>query len=136
MSTLKNKYKEQYILFLEAGFIAVNQMDEPAAVRLFTAAKILNPHSVLNEIGFGYLYMCKLELKKAVEHYGKAIEMEPENEMAKTFLALTMAMTNHHVTDSEKILSTLSDSEDPEVRKLSHQVMEFIDQFIKKKHKS
>ena len=42
MSTIRSKYKDQFILFLEAGFVAINQMDETSALAVFKAAKLLN----------------------------------------------------------------------------------------------
>jgi predicted TPR repeat methyltransferase len=132
MSTLKNKYKEQYILFLEAGFIAVNQMDEEAAIRLFNAAKVLNPHAMLTEIGFGYLHLCKLELTKAIQHFGKVIEADPTNDMAKTFLGIALTMTKSQVGEGEKILETLAKSKDKDVSHLSKDALDFVDRFVKK----
>ena len=58
-----NKFKDDFFLFLEAGFIAVNQADEDAAVKLFKAAQLLDPQQSLPQIGFGYLHLHKLELK-------------------------------------------------------------------------
>ena len=40
--TLKN-YNEDYFLFLEAGFIAVNNTDEDSALNYFMASQILRP---------------------------------------------------------------------------------------------
>ena len=46
-------YKEDWILFLEAGFIAVNQADEDAATKLFKAAEMLNPENTMPKVGHG-----------------------------------------------------------------------------------
>ncbi|NBO23907.1 MAG: SctF chaperone SctG, partial [Chlamydiae bacterium] len=89
MSTLKSKYKDHFILFLEAGFIAVHQMDEPSAQRLFAAARLLNPESTLNDVAIGYLHLCKLELKKAISHFEHVLKKDPHNDMAKGFLAMS-----------------------------------------------
>ena len=51
------KYLDDFILLVEAGFIAVNQADEDAATKLFHAAELLRPENVLSKIGFGYLHL-------------------------------------------------------------------------------
>ena len=40
-------YKKDFILFLEAGFIAINQADETSAINLFNAAKLFDPKNSL-----------------------------------------------------------------------------------------
>ena len=60
MSNLK-KYKEDWLLFTEAGFIAVNQADEDAAIKLFRAGETLNPENTLPQVGIGYLHLHKLD---------------------------------------------------------------------------
>jgi hypothetical protein len=44
------KNKKDFILFLEAGFIAVNQADELSALNLFSAAEVLEPKNPLIKI--------------------------------------------------------------------------------------
>ena len=80
--------KEDYILMIEAGFIAVNQADEDSALKLFRASEMLQPDNSLPKVGFGYLHLHKLELKQAVRIFEEVLEKEPNNEMAKTFLGI------------------------------------------------
>ena len=40
------KYKNDFVLLLESGFIAASQTDEDAALELFRAAQILQPENV------------------------------------------------------------------------------------------
>ncbi|MES2273069.1 MAG: SctF chaperone SctG, partial [Chlamydiota bacterium] len=63
MTTWK-KYKDDFFLLLEGGFIAVNQADEDAALKLFRTTELLDPENIMSKIGFGYLHLHKLELKQ------------------------------------------------------------------------
>ena len=131
MSILKN-YKEDFILMLEAGFIAVNQADEDAALKLFRAAELLDPKNILPRIGFVYLHLHKLELKQAVKSFEDVLAKDPTNEMAKTFLGLSMSMMPTSVDAGEKILEQTTKSQDPLIKRLAHTAIDFVDKFIKK----
>ncbi|OGN55803.1 MAG: hypothetical protein A3D96_04430 [Chlamydiae bacterium RIFCSPHIGHO2_12_FULL_44_59] len=126
------KYKEDFILLAEAGFIAVNQADEDAALKLFRAAELLNPKNPLPKLGFGYLHLHKLELKEAIKHFDHVLETDPKNEMAKTFMGLCLSMMPNSVTKGEKILEQTVKSKDPMIKELSHSAIDFVDKFIKK----
>jgi tetratricopeptide (TPR) repeat protein len=132
MSTLTAKYKDHYVLFLEAGFIAVNQADEISATRLFAAARMLNPKSVLNDIGMGYLHLNKLEIKKAISYFESALKIEPNNEMAKAFLGMAKVFSTDQVKEGHHILETLKESKDPAMKTFSKSSLEFVDKFMKK----
>jgi len=132
MSTIRSKYKDQFILFLEAGFVAINQMDETSALAVFKAAKLLNPESILNEIGMGYLHLCKLEIKKAIHHFELALKVDPNNEMAKSFLGLSKIFSTDRVKEGLEILSSLKESHSKEVKHFSKSSLEFVDQYLKK----
>jgi tetratricopeptide (TPR) repeat protein len=131
MTTWKH-YKEDWLLFTEAGFIAVNQADEDAALKLFKAGDLLNPENTLPRVGFGYLHLHKLELKQAVKIFEKIIEEEPKNEMARTFLGLCLGMMPNMADKGEKILEQTTRSDDPEIRSLSMTAIDFVEKFIKK----
>ncbi len=132
MSDLKN-FKEHFVLLLEAGFIAVNQADEDSAVKLFKASELLNPKSTLPKIGLGYLYLHKLELKQSCKMFKEVLEVEPDNEMAKTFLGLAMTFTTDQVSEGEKILSdAATDSSDKQVKTLAETALDFVEKFVKK----
>jgi len=133
MSDLTNKYKEEFILFLEAGFIAVNHADEDSARKLFAASKLLKPENVLIDVGLGYMHMCKLELKKAETHFKHVLDNDPTNEMAKTMLGITLSMSPHKGTEGEKILTELAKSSTPEAKKVSKDALAFVDNFVKKR---
>ena len=127
------KFKDDFILLAEAGFIAINQSDEDAAVKLFKAAELLKPENSLPKIGLGYMHLCKLELKAAIKLFEEVIAKEPDNEMAKTFLGLTMALTPTDVAKGEKILhNTAKHVHDPMLKSLAETAIAFVDKFVKK----
>ncbi len=126
------KYKEDFILLAEAGFIAVNQADEDAALKLFKAAEILDPKNVLPKIGFGYLHLHKLELKQAVKYFDEVLELDPQNDMAKAFKGLSMSMMPNTVDKGEKILEQTLKSKDPAIKQLAGSAIDFVERFIKK----
>jgi hypothetical protein len=125
-------FKEDWILFLESGFIAVNQMDEDAAVKLFKAAELFKPESTLPKVGIGYLHLHKLELKQACKVFEEVLEKEPKNEMAKTFLGICMSLSPASLTKGEKILEQTQKSHDPLIKNLSGTAIDFATKFLKK----
>ena len=136
MSELLEKHKDDFVLLLEAGFIAVNFAEEDAAQKLFAASTLLNPTSVLNQIGYGYMHMCKLELKKAEECFRSVLKVEPDNDMARTMLGITMSMSPKKGAEGEKLLSELTKTGNDEVKQVSKDALEFVDEFVKKKKAS
>lgn len=128
-----DKYRDDYIYLCEAGFIAVNQMDEDAAKKLFAAAALLNPDITLPQIGIGYLHFCKLELKAAAKAFEEVLKKEPGNEMAKAFLGLAVSFTPDEGAKGEKILEeTAKKSSDPQIKTLATSAIEFVEKFIRK----
>jgi hypothetical protein len=128
---------KDYFLLLEAGFVAVNQTDEDSAMKLFMAAQALRPKNVFPEIGYGYMHMCKLELKQAEEMFTKVLEKEPMNEMAHSFLGICKSMIPGKTTEGEKILEKVDKStKDTDIKELISRAHEFIDTFVKKESSS
>lgn len=127
-----HKYKEDFILLLEAGFIAVNQADEDAALKLFKAAMLLDPNNPLPTIGIGYLHLHKLELKQAIKAFEEVLDKDPGNDMAKAFLGLAFSMQPNSVEKGEKMLAQSRKSSDPMIQRLSETSIDFVERFIKK----
>jgi len=127
------KYRKDYILLAEAGFIAINQADEDAAIKLFKAAALLDPENVLPKIGIGYLHLCKLELKQAAKAFEDILAMDPNNEMAKTFLGLSLSLNPKDIVRGEKVLSeSAKNAHDPMIKELAHNALDFVEKFVKK----
>ena len=112
------KHKKDFILLLEAGFIAVNQSDEPSATKLFKAAGVLDPTSTLPKVGMGYLHLHKLELKQACDLFENVLIEDPNNEMAKTFLGLSLSFTPKGAVKAEQILENTAKSKDSLIHNL------------------
>ena len=127
------KYKDDFILLCEAGFIAVNQADEDAANKLFKASHLLNGENTLPTIGMGYMHLCKLELRQACKMFEEVLAKEPNNEMAKTFLGLSLSLTSTEIAKGEKILEeSAKKTHDPMIKTLATSAIEFVEKFIKK----
>lgn len=132
MSQITKKFKEDYILLVEAGFIAVNQADEESSLALFRAAKLLDPANSLADVGMGYLHLHKLELKQAIREFEGVVEKEPNNQMARALLGICVSMTPGATTKGEQILHEAGKSKDPMIKELVHTAENFVDTFIKK----
>jgi hypothetical protein len=126
-------YKEDYLLFVEAGFIAVNQADEDATLKLFRAADLLNPDNTLAKVGYGYLHLHKLELKQAVQRFEEVLAQEPTNEMAKAFLGVCTSLIPNQTKKGEDILHESLKSKDPMIKKLADTAIDFVERFVKTK---
>jgi hypothetical protein len=136
MSNLLENFKDKFVLFLEAGFIAVNHADEDSAQKLFAVSKLLKPESTLNQVGLGYLHLCKLELKMAEGYFKKVLEIDPVNDMARTFLGVTLSLSPKEGLEGEKILTEIAKSGNEDSKKLSKDALDFVDTFVKKKQKT
>lgn len=127
------KYQAHYITMTEAGFIAVNQSDEDSAVKLFKAASQLAPDQLLPKIGFGYIHLCKLELKQAAKIFSEVLEQDPSNEMAKTFLGISLSLNPTELPKGEEILmETDKTAKDPMIKDLANNALKFVSRFVKK----
>lgn len=127
------KYQKDFILLAEAGFIAVNQADEDAAIKLFKASELLNPHNPLSNVGIGYMHLCKLELKQARKHFEDVLAKDPNNEMAKAFLGLSLALNPSDIAQGERLLQeSAKQSSDPMVKNVATSAIAFVEQFVKK----
>ena len=128
-----SKYDEDFFLFLEAGYIAINQADEDATIKLFKTCELLRPKNPLIKIGFGYMHLHKLELKQACQHFEEVLREDPTNQMAETLLGIALSLTPDKVAKGEKILEkSARKSFDPDVKKLANTTLDFVDQFVKK----
>ncbi len=125
-------YKKDFVLLVEAGFIAVNQADEDSALKLFKSAELLDPKNPLSKVGLGYLHLHMLDLKKACKMFEEVLEEDPSNEMAKAFLGISMSLAPTTMEKGEKILEQTHHSKDPMIKKLSGTAINFVDQFVKK----
>lgn len=133
MSQLMKKLQGDFILLVEAGFIAVNQADEESSTRLFKAAELLNEENTLPRVGMGYLHLHKLELKQAIHVFEAVLKQEPDNQMARAMLGICVSMMPGTTTKGEQILHEAgTKTKDPQIKNLVHTAEKFVDTFLKK----
>lgn len=99
-----HEFKDDFSLFIEAGFVAVKQLDEMSAKRLFEAAQLLNPHSTAPQIGLGYIALNKLQLKEASQIFETIVAKEPANHLAETFLGICYLLNKQKRKKGEKMI--------------------------------
>ena len=66
----------------------------PPVKRIFEAAQLLNPQSTAPQIGLGYIALNKLQMKEACLIFESIVELEPENQLAQTFLGICYLLNN------------------------------------------
>jgi Flp pilus assembly protein TadD len=134
MSTQLEEFKEDFALLIEAGFIAVKQMDEKGAKQIFKAASELNPKSVNPQIGLGYIALNKLDLKEADKCFEQVIAKEPENWLAVCFLGISyMLQKNKRKKGEELVQKALSSSSDETIKNLAQISLQWSEKDLKKK---
>ncbi len=127
------KYKDDFVVLLESGFIAAGQTDEDAALKLFRAAQLLQPENELPKVGFGYVHLLKLELQQACKRFEEVLKADPNNEMARAMLGLSTALTVKDADKGETLLKeAMKKSGDANVKTMASTAMEFIEKFVKK----
>lgn len=97
-------FREDFALLVEAGFIAVKQLDEISARRLFQAAQLLNPTSTAPKVGLGYICLNKLEVKEATKIFEEIVQQEPEDDLSGTFLGICWLLTKPKRKKGEKLI--------------------------------
>ena len=113
------EFKEDFSLLIEAGFVAVKQMDEVSANRIFYAAQSLSPKNTAPKIGIGFIALNKLEIKEATNIFDSVVQQEPENHLAETFLAMCFLLTKGRRKKGEKLLhEIMKKTTDPTIKNL------------------
>lgn len=127
------EFKEDFALLIEAGFVAVKQLDETSATRIFNAAQALSPGNVAPQIGLGYIALNKLEIKKATKIFEEVTDKEPENWLAQTFLGMCYLLTKPKRKKGEKLVKeAMEKSSDPTIKSLGTITLEWAEKDLKK----
>lgn len=133
MSNAMDTFKEDFALLIEAGFIAVKQLDETSATRIFHAAHVISPNSTAPEIGLGYIHLNKLEIKKATEIFEAVTAKEPDNYLAQTFLGMCYLLTKPKRKKGEMIIKeAVEKSDDPTIKNLGKISLEWAEKDLNK----
>ena len=136
MTTIDDKmseFKDDFSLLIEAGFIAVKQLDETSASRIFQAAQAMSPNSTAPQIGLGYIALNKLELKEATKVFEEVIKKEPENYLAQTFLGICFLLNKPKRKRGEKLIhEAMEKSSNPTIKNLGAISLEWAEKDLKK----
>lgn len=130
---LMQEFKEDYSLLIEAGFVAVKQLDETSATRIFTAAQVISPNNTAPQIGMGYIALNKLEIKEATRIFEEVVKKEPENYLAQTFLGICFLLNKPKRKKGEKLIQeAMSKTTEPTVKNLGELSLEWAEKDLKK----
>ena len=128
-----NDFREDFALLIEAGFVAVKQLDEMSATRIFHAAQTINPESTAPQIGLGYIALNKLEIKEATRIFENVIKQDPENYLAQTFLGLCFLLTKPRRKKGEQtIREAMAKTTDPTVKNLGQVALDWAEKDLSK----
>jgi Tfp pilus assembly protein PilF len=127
------EFKEDFSLLIEAGFVAVKQLDETSAMRIFHAAQAMSPDNTAPQIGLGYIALNKLELKEATKIFEEVVKKEPENYLAQTFLGICFLLQKPKRKKGEKlILEAIGKTDNPTIKNLGEISLEWAEKDLKK----
>lgn len=131
--SLFESFKDDFSLLIEAGFVAVKQLDEVSATRLFLAAKAVSPKHIVPDIGLGYIALNKLDVKEATRIFTDVLEREPGNALASAFLGMCYLLTKSKRTEGEALIGKImKESSDPAIINLCTISLEWAEKDLKK----
>ena len=129
----KEDFKSDFSLLIEAGFVAVKQLDEMSATRIFNAAQAISPNNTAPQIGLGYIALNKLEVKEATRIFEAVTEKEPENYLAQIFLGMCFLLVKTKRKKGEKLIQeTMSKTTDETIINLGSVSLEWAEKDLKK----
>jgi hypothetical protein len=127
------EFRDDFALLIEAGFVAVKQLDEVSATRIFNAAQVMNPTSTAPQIGLGYIALNKLEIKDATRIFESVIKQEPENYLAQTFLGMCFLLNKAKRKKGEQLVrQAMEKTDDPTIKNLGTISLEWAEKDLKK----
>lgn len=127
-------FEGDFALLIEAGFIAVKQLDETSATRIFNAARLVNSKSTAPLIGLGWIALNKLEVKEATTIFEQVVEQEPENYLAHVFLGMCLVLTKPKRKKGEMLIrDAIKKTTDPTIKNLGEISLEWAEKDLTKK---
>lgn len=111
---LLEDFEDDFPLFIEAGFLAVKQLDESAARALFNSAHILRPDHPAPVLGHGYIALNKLELKEAAKLFKQVLDENPGHDLASMFLAICFLFDKGTRAKGKELIEQTMESSDDE----------------------
>ncbi len=120
-------FAEDFPLLIEAGFVAIKQLDEIAARRLFKAAEVLNPNNPAPQLGMGYIALNKLRVSEAITTFEAIVRKDAEHHLAKALLGVAYLLTQDKKKKGEQlILEAREKSDDPTIKNLAEVCLEWL----------
>lgn len=130
---LTEAFKEDFSLLIEAGFVAVKQLDEMSATRIFQAAQVMNPESTAPQIGLGFIALNKLEMKTATRIFDEVTKKEPNNYLAQTFLGMCFLLNKPKRKQGELLIKqAIENSPDETIKGLGNIALEWAERDLNK----
>jgi Flp pilus assembly protein TadD len=130
---IEDMKENDFSLLIEAGFVAVKQLDEVSATRIFNAAQAISPKNSAPKVGLGYIALNKLELKEAVRIFEEVLAVEPTNYLAQTFLGICFILTKPKKKKGEKIIQdAMAKTDNPAIKNLGRVSLEWSEKDLKK----
>ncbi len=121
-------FSEDFALLIEAGFVAVKQLDEIAARRLFKAAELLNPENPASKLGLGYIALNKLQISEATKIFEEILQKDPHHYLAEALLGVCCLLTKNNRKRGEQLIRNAREkSDDPTIRSLSDVCLKWAD---------
>lgn len=134
---LLQEFKSDFALLIEAGFVAVKQLDELSATRIFHAAQAISPDNVAPQIGLGYIALNKLEIKQATKIFEEVLVKEPNNLLAQTFLGICFLLNKPKRKKGEKLINeAILKTDDPTIKSLGKISLEWAEKDLNKESKA
>jgi len=136
-SAILKQFKDDYAMFIEAGFVAIKQLDEIGARRLFKAAELLNPDNPASQLGIGYIALNKLQIAEATKIFEGILKKDPEHHLALALLGICCLLTKGKRKKGEKLIADAkTKSDDPTIKNLADVCMVWADKDLKDKMSS
>ena len=132
--TLIDYFKDDYVLLIEAGFVAVKQLDEIAARRLFKAAELLNPDNPASQLGLGYIALSKLQVNEATKVFEGILKKDKSHYLAQALLGVCyMLGKNKYKKGEELVRDAKKKSNDPTIHNLAKVCSDWANKDLKPK---
>lgn len=125
--------REDFSLLIEAGFVAVKQLDAISSSRIFVAASMINEGHTAPQIGLGYIALNQLNVKEATHIFESIHKKEPENYLAQTFLGICYLLSKPKRKKGEKLIEeAMEKSDDPTIKNLGKVSLEWAEKDLTK----
>ena len=120
-------FVEDYSLYVESGFVAVKQLDEVAARRLFKAAEILNPDNPASQLGLGYIALNRLRVVEAATIFEEILKKDPGHRLAQTLLGVAYLLSQDKKKRGEQLLLEAKEGcDDPTIKNLANVCLDWL----------